>query len=71
MIFQIQLKFDKKKLLKKGQLVCVLVFVSKNLFKRFENNSYTSLMITKKKFAQRGARTHDPEIKSLMLYRLS
>ena len=24
-----------------------------------------------KKFAQRGARTHDPEIKSLMLYRLS
>ena len=26
---------------------------------------------TKKLFAQRGARTHDPEIKSLMLYRLS
>ena len=25
----------------------------------------------KKDFAQRGARTHDPEIKSLMLYRLS
>jgi hypothetical protein len=25
----------------------------------------------KKKVAQRGARTHDPEIKSLMLYRLS
>ena len=25
----------------------------------------------KKKIAQRGARTHDPEIKSLMLYRLS
>ena len=25
----------------------------------------------KKKLAQRGARTHDPEIKSLMLYRLS
>ena len=24
-----------------------------------------------KKFAQRGARTHDPEIKSLVLYRLS
>ena len=24
-----------------------------------------------KSFAQRGARTHDPEIKSLMLYRLS
>ena len=24
-----------------------------------------------KQFAQRGARTHDPEIKSLMLYRLS
>ncbi len=24
-----------------------------------------------KMFAQRGARTHDPEIKSLMLYRLS
>ena len=24
-----------------------------------------------KKYAQRGARTHDPEIKSLMLYRLS
>ena len=23
------------------------------------------------RFAQRGARTHDPEIKSLMLYRLS
>ncbi len=26
---------------------------------------------TTKMFAQRGARTHDPEIKSLMLYRLS
>ena len=26
---------------------------------------------TWKNFAQRGARTHDPEIKSLMLYRLS
>ena len=26
---------------------------------------------TKKTCAQRGARTHDPEIKSLMLYRLS
>ena len=26
---------------------------------------------TKSCFAQRGARTHDPEIKSLMLYRLS
>ena len=25
----------------------------------------------KKTFAQRGARTHDPEIKSLVLYRLS
>ncbi len=25
----------------------------------------------KNTFAQRGARTHDPEIKSLMLYRLS
>ena len=25
----------------------------------------------KKRIAQRGARTHDPEIKSLMLYRLS
>ena len=25
----------------------------------------------KKMLAQRGARTHDPEIKSLMLYRLS
>ena len=25
----------------------------------------------KKNIAQRGARTHDPEIKSLMLYRLS
>ena len=24
-----------------------------------------------KNYAQRGARTHDPEIKSLMLYRLS
>lgn len=27
--------------------------------------------IIKKRFAQRGARTHDPEIKSLVLYRLS
>ena len=27
--------------------------------------------ILKKVIAQRGARTHDPEIKSLMLYRLS
>ena len=27
--------------------------------------------VFKKKVAQRGARTHDPEIKSLMLYRLS
>ena len=27
--------------------------------------------VTKKCHAQRGARTHDPEIKSLMLYRLS
>ena len=29
------------------------------------------LWTKKKYFAQRGARTHDPEIKSLMLYRLS
>ena len=29
------------------------------------------LEIQKKMDAQRGARTHDPEIKSLMLYRLS
>ena len=28
-------------------------------------------VIEKKSFAQRGARTHDPEIKSLVLYRLS
>ena len=27
--------------------------------------------LTKRVIAQRGARTHDPEIKSLMLYRLS
>ena len=30
-----------------------------------------SLNIKRILFAQRGARTHDPEIKSLMLYRLS
>ena len=29
------------------------------------------IMSLYKSFAQRGARTHDPEIKSLMLYRLS
>jgi hypothetical protein len=29
------------------------------------------LVVFVKKYAQRGARTHDPEIKSLMLYRLS
>ena len=29
------------------------------------------LSMTEKDYAQRGARTHDPEIKSLMLYRLS
>ena len=28
-------------------------------------------LVTKNASAQRGARTHDPEIKSLMLYRLS
>ena len=33
--------------------------------------SSTVLYKTEKMFAQRGARTHDPEIKSLMLYRLS
>jgi len=27
--------------------------------------------VEQKVFAQRGARTHDPEIKSLMLYQLS
>ena len=29
------------------------------------------IQIGGKNYAQRGARTHDPEIKSLMLYRLS
>ena len=34
-------------------------------------NVVIGIVIKKIKFAQRGARTHDPEIKSLMLYRLS
>ena len=32
---------------------------------------YFVVVEKQKYFAQRGARTHDPEIKSLMLYRLS
>ena len=37
----------------------------------FLGDKTNTLRISKKDFAQRGARTHDPEIKSLMLYRLS
>ena len=37
-----------------------------------EEDKNTSILPTRKRLnAQRGARTHDPEIKSLMLYRLS
>jgi hypothetical protein len=35
-----------------------------------ENRKY-KILNKEKRVAQRGARTHDPEIKSLMLYRLS
>jgi hypothetical protein len=44
-----------------------------NIFGPRENSlivRYLSI-IEQNNFAQRGARTHDPEIKSLMLYRLS
>ena len=35
------------------------------------NAREVKIQIGSKTYAQRGARTHDPEIKSLMLYRLS
>ena len=38
---------------------------------RYANEPLDGKFEWKKCFAQRGARTHDPEIKSLMLYRLS
>ena len=37
----------------------------------FSNGDQNDLFFWQKFVAQRGARTHDPEIKSLMLYRLS
>ena len=38
-----------------------------------QSHMFEKLVVSPKKYlvAQRGARTHDPEIKSLMLYRLS
>ena len=47
--------------------------VAVSRFYLLKRNFVYALIIeeTQNNFAQRGARTHDPEIKSLMLYRLS
>ena len=42
-----------------------------SVYHETNSNIFLKTVPYKKKFAQRGARTHDPEIKSLMLYRLS
>ena len=48
------------------------VFVHRESFETILDKTEQMLMkVSKKLVAQRGARTHDPEIKSLMLYRLS
>ena len=48
------------------------VFVHRESFETILDKTEQMLMkVRKKLIAQRGARTHDPEIKSLMLYRLS
>ena len=56
--------------------VCILVFKKYKIRRRdgkewFMQTTWFPPCYMKKNFAQRGARTHDPEIKSLMLYRLS
>ena len=62
----------------KDQIWSVMApFVLPVCFKKFTNRSYRrreeekSTERKKKVSARRGARTHDPQIKSLMLYRLS
>lgn len=47
-----------------------ILIVIQSLYRRYQSIDLDYLTMGKNS-AQRGARTHDPEIKSLMLYRLS
>ncbi len=50
--------------------MCCIFFVLHSFFSDYPDSIFYSGFYLKH-IAQRGARTHDPEIKSLMLYRLS
>ena len=54
-----------------SQYLCHIIKNSRGLMDKASSLESKIRNYHDKMFAQRGARTHDPEIKSLMLYRLS